>query len=81
MPAIHRKLEIVENTFLDTVVLGYAVLYPGYTGEFDYLREDSGVIYTKGVPEDEWPTARSFCLNLYQGRTTQGRITIKYTHK
>lgn len=33
--AASRVLKIIENTFKDTIVLGYSVLYPGYTGDLD----------------------------------------------
>ena len=77
-----RKVEILENTMTDTIVLGYAVVYPGYVGEFPYLRMDGRVdaAIDPETPEKFWPKTKMFCVNLYQRKVVQGELTIKYSY-
>lgn len=70
-----QKIQIIENTFRDTVVFGDAVLYPGYKGEFYYDRP------YPDYPERDSPGTKQFCIRLYQKRPTEGRITIAYNLK
>ena len=78
----NRFLEIIENTFRDTFAMGYAVVYPGYTGEFRYLRAGkNSVLYTEGISEDGLPSTSEICINAYQGRYLEGKIVIKYFEK
>jgi hypothetical protein len=76
-----RVLEIVENTFKDSFSLGYAVLSPGFTGDFTYLRNGDGALYTKGWPEKDWPATNELCINPYQDRVATGKLVIKYFEK
>ena len=72
-----RVVEIIENTFKDTIVIGYGVLYPGYVGRFNYLKN----VYTKGLPEKSWPPTTELCINPYQNRLVEGRLIIRYFEK
>ena len=69
----------MENTLQDTLILGYSVVYPGYTGKFDYLRANlNEVIDKREVPYNDWPKTNTLCINLYQKRPVHGYLKIKY---
>lgn len=74
-----RQLEILENTFTDTTILGYAVLLPGYTGKFNYLRYGDNIVYSKDH-EIHWPPTDRFCINLYKGRSLKGKLVIRFSY-
>ena len=73
---VSRQLEIIENTFTDTTVLGFAILLPGYTGKFNYLRYGDNIIDPKASGLF-LPPANMICIHFI--RPTKGKLVIKYT--
>ncbi len=80
MDSAKRKVEIIENTLEDTILFGFAILPPGYIGQFEYLRSDESndaMIYAE-TPKKNWPKTKMFCVNLYQKKPNKGKVVIKY---
>ena len=74
----NRKFQIIENTFQDTVALGFGILYPRYTGNFTYLKTGDGMIY-QASQDQKLSSTGSFCIGLYQNRKVKGKVVIKYS--
>lgn len=76
----YRKIVIIKNTFTDTVSLGFAILYPGFTGEFLYLRsgvQNNELLYSE-TDEKLLPKTTMLCINLYRKRPVNGAAVVKY---
>lgn len=76
----YRKLKIIENTFTDTVVFGFAALPPNRVGDFSYMRADErkDAAIDPEVDEKYWGKTKMFCINQYQKRPAQGELKIEY---
>ena len=77
---INRKLEILENTLSDTILLGTSVLPVGYKGTLEYRRVSDTINspYAPDIDVSLLPKAKTICVNLYQRRPVQGILKIKY---
>ena len=73
--AASRELEIIQNTLEDTVVLGFAIVAPGYTGKFRYLGG-----YDPDISDEQLPKLSKICVGLYQRRPSKGKLIIKYLY-
>jgi len=77
-----RELEIIQNTLDDTIGLGFAILQPGYSGKFRYLRgnENQNGAYDPEISDEYLPKTKTICVDLYQRRPAKGKLVIKYSY-
>jgi hypothetical protein len=79
--AANRKLNILENTLTDTILLGFTIVAPNYTGEVIYLQKDtvtSNSFYQSSGDDENLPKTKSLCIHLYQKKAANGKIRVQY---
>jgi hypothetical protein len=78
---VSRRFIILENTLTDTILLGFTIVSPKYTGEVIYLQQDTvtsrSLSYLNGDSE-VLPKTNKLCLHLYQNKLANGKIRVQY---
>jgi hypothetical protein len=83
---IFREIEVIENQNTDTLLLGYSIIHPGYTGKIWFIQ--SGLDRAGGVyldksqpldPSDPVSFAKLFTIGVLKQRYENGfkKIVIK----
>lgn len=78
---VSRKVIILENTLTDTILLGFTIVSPKYTGEVIYLQQDtvtSRSLYYVNGDSEVLPKTNKLCLHLYQNKLANGKIRVQY---
>lgn len=71
-----RNIQILENTLNDTILLGNAILYPKYLGEFEYtqLEDKDDIILDLRYRN---PPGDRICINSYKEKKSEGVLKIR----
>ena len=76
-----RKIEIIENTLNDTIILGIGILPPNYLGEFEYTQFEDKDDVTLDLRYIN-PPANRICIQSYNQKKSIGilklRLKIQY---
>jgi hypothetical protein len=75
-----RKVYIIENKLIDTVLFGFTILHPKYHGSLIYLQVDT--LKTQSLYPSQnansLPKTAIFCINRYKNKNVSGSLKVKY---
>lgn len=76
--SVNRKIKIIENTLTDTISMGYAIVYPGETGDFtNYRFKENGMLDPEA---SSLPLMKEICVHKYMNKVVKGKLKLEFSY-